>query len=639
MANKVRKLTLVLLCLIHYLGPSSQLDTLVQGQELKDGDNLVSAHGKFKLGFFNLTRNNYYLGIWYNGKHAELENLVWVANRDTPIFDNSGNLTIDDYGNLKISHNGGPPIVLYSAQDASNTSAALLETGNLVLSELNSGRQLWQSFDYPTHTLLPGMKLGVSRKTGHTWSLRSWISSKIPAASSCTFGMDPKLTNQLVILWHDIIRWNNSQDNILTFNYNFSYVSNENEAYFYYHGEFEWGKLTLDDWGELYDDYNFTLANCGVKLPECRNSNDEFYPDYGSWDAIDGFEFNEGDNLTLLDCKFKCLNNCSCVAFASTIEDTQTGCEIWSTPAIFGPHSNVTRTIYFLRAFGNQPNGSEGVKNTWGNRRQSNKWITIFVAVVVILITLGCFLCFAKWIKHKAEADRKKKQKMLIQELGGGNVIPSTVHDKVKKQNNDGQASQELQIFRFESISASTNSTKKYLLNWEKRVNIIEGIAQGLVYLHKYSRLKVIHRNLKASNILLDEDMNPKISDFGMARIFGLKELEENTNMIMGSYYGVLLLEIVSGKKNNSSHYFDQPFDLVGYAWQLWNKGKCIELIDPTILDESCPPSKILRCIHVGLLCAQDQATDRPTMVDVVSMFSNETLQLSSPKQPTYLED
>ena len=71
-------------------------------------------------------------------------------------------------------------------------------------------------------------------------------------------------------------------------------------------------------------------------------------------------------------------------------------------------------------------------------------------------------------------------------------------------------------IFSFEP-----DSTKKYLLNWEKRFNIIEGIAQGLVYLHKYSRLKVIHRNLKASNILLDEDMNPKISDFGMAEYLG----------------------------------------------------------------------------------------------------------------------
>ena len=85
-------------------------------------------------------------------------------------------------------------------------------------------------------------------------------------------------------------------------------------------------------------------------------------------------------------------------------------------------------------------------------------------------------------------------------------------------------------IFYFES-----DSTKKYLLNWKKRFNIIEGIAQGLLYPHKYSRLRVIHRDLKASNILLDEDMNPKISDFGLARIFGLIGLEENTNRIVGT--------------------------------------------------------------------------------------------------------
>ena len=85
-------------------------------------------------------------------------------------------------------------------------------------------------------------------------------------------------------------------------------------------------------------------------------------------------------------------------------------------------------------------------------------------------------------------------------------------------------------IFYFDS-----DSTKKYLLNWKKRFNIIEGIAQGLIYLHKYSRLRVIHRDLKASNILLDEEMNPKISDFGLAKIFGLKGLEANTNRIVGT--------------------------------------------------------------------------------------------------------
>ena len=80
-----------------------------------------------------------------------------------------------------------------------------------------------------------------------------------------------------------------------------------------------------------------------------------------------------------------------------------------------------------------------------------------------------------------------------------------------------------------------TDQNRSKLLDWKKRFNIIEGIAQGLIYLHKYSRLKVIHRDLKASNVLLDESMNLKISDFGMARIFKQNELEANTNRIVGT--------------------------------------------------------------------------------------------------------
>ena len=84
-------------------------------------------------------------------------------------------------------------------------------------------------------------------------------------------------------------------------------------------------------------------------------------------------------------------------------------------------------------------------------------------------------------------------------------------------------------------IPCKTDPTKNYLLDWKKRVNIIEGIAQRLLYLNKYSRLKVIHRDLKASNILLDENMCAKISDFGMARIFKHDGLGANTDRIVGT--------------------------------------------------------------------------------------------------------
>ncbi|KAG2565575.1 hypothetical protein PVAP13_7NG121700 [Panicum virgatum] len=144
-------------------------------------------------------------------------------------------------------------------------------------------------------------------------------------------------------------------------------------------------------------------------------------------------------------------------------------------------------------------------------------------------------------------------------------------------------------------------------LNWSKRRVIIEGIAQGLLYLHKHSRLRVIHRDLKASNILLDQDMNPKISDFGLARIFGSNDTEGNTKRVVGTYgymspeyaykgiysvksdvfsFGVLLLEILSGKRNSSSHQFGDFINLLGYTWHLWEEGRWLELVEASISKE-----------------------------------------------------
>jgi serine/threonine protein kinase len=80
-----------------------------------------------------------------------------------------------------------------------------------------------------------------------------------------------------------------------------------------------------------------------------------------------------------------------------------------------------------------------------------------------------------------------------------------------------------------------SDSARKKMLKWPTRFKIIQGIARGIMYLHQVSRLRIIHRDLKGSNTLLDKEMSPKISDFGMARIFNGDQLQANTNRVVGT--------------------------------------------------------------------------------------------------------
>ncbi|XP_057446458.1 cysteine-rich receptor-like protein kinase 25 isoform X2 [Lotus japonicus] len=200
------------------------------------------------------------------------------------------------------------------------------------------------------------------------------------------------------------------------------------------------------------------------------------------------------------------------------------------------------------------------------------------------------------------------------------------------------------------------DSQVEHPLSWDERYNIIGGIARGIVYLHEHSRLKVIHRDLKPSNVLLDENMIPKISDFGLARIVEINQDQENTNRIVGTYgymspeyamlgefsdksdvfsFGIMILEIVTGKKKLSS-YEPHPIanGLLSYVWREWKDQTPLSVLDQNI-KENYSQTEVMKCIQIGLLCAQHNPDARPTMVEVVSYLGSYSANMPTPLEPT----
>ncbi|XP_042040901.1 G-type lectin S-receptor-like serine/threonine-protein kinase At4g27290 [Salvia splendens] len=758
---------------------SDSADTLLPNQTVAMGETLVSQNQVFELQFLSIGKSrNTFLAIRYK---TTPDVVVWVANRNNPITESQGVVfSVSSNGTLVISRNGSVIWFASPSRPASRPLVRLLDTGNLVV--VDQEDTLWQGFDHPTDTLLPGMKLVDDLHSGVETNLTSWRSLDDPSSGEFVFRVKNLGLPQLVILngektFYRSGTWNglqftsmpSSPSSIFQPNLNFSnqwlisitrpydsslftrlrldasgfvqrptmssrrdmwtnaytYPPDKCEEYGYCgpHAVCSIGRVqrcqclkgfepvSPNDW-DLQD----WTGGCRRSEPLDCEGGDVFYEVKGV-KYPDMIKFWLNMSMSLNECRDECLRNCNCTAYANAyVANGGSGCLVWlgdllDIKQFTGADSNQN---LFIRLPHSERGG--GTTDEKEKRRRPIKVVMISVTCGVISagFIVGVILLVTRRKRQPASDSKINSEDQelqlfkfptlmaatngfsrenLIGEGGFGLVykgklfteeeiavkrLSRTSQQGLKEFKNEVTLIAKLQhrnlvrllgcciegeerLLVYEYLKNKSldyfvfDQNQRKLLTWPKRFDIIMGIARGLLYLHQDSRLKIIHRDLKTSNILLDGDLNPKISDFGLARIFGEDQCIAKTKRVIGTYgymapeyafdgkysvksdvfaLGVILLEIVSGKKNRG---FDHNYSLLGHAWLLWKEGNILDLMDEC-LSNTLIASQVKRCIHVGLLCVQKYAEDRPVMSSIVSMLGSESngAILPDPKEPGF---
>ncbi|XP_024965687.1 cold-responsive protein kinase 1-like [Cynara cardunculus var. scolymus] len=198
----------------------------------------------------------------------------------------------------------------------------------------------------------------------------------------------------------------------------------------------------------------------------------------------------------------------------------------------------------------------------------------------------------------------------------------------------------------------------KQYLSWNARFQIILGIARGLHYLHEESHFRIVHRDIKASNILLDANFQPRIGDFGLAKFFPEDQAYLSTTFagtlgytapeyaIRGELsekadiysFGVLVLEIISCRRNTDLSLPSEMQYLPEYAWKLYERSQMVDLIDPRMQKDGFVVKDVMKTVHMALLCLQPHPNIRPAMSEVVAMLTWKVEMVKSPLKPTFLD-
>ncbi|KAM0042692.1 putative protein kinase RLK-Pelle-DLSV family [Helianthus debilis subsp. tardiflorus] len=702
---------------------------------------------------------NRYVGIWY--KKISTGTVVWVANRETPITDKSGMLELSRHGNLLIR--SGDNTIIWSSNSTISTMSnnpvvvvQLLDTGNLIVRDRStkSERVIWQSFDHPGNTFLPGMKFGKDLATGIERVMIPWKSVDDPSPGEYLHYLDTNGYPQMFVRKGSVIRWRYGPWNGLKF-------QDDTAVHLRWMDQIhDWAVHSIGALTESCGGYGlcgpygscspnrYPPCTCiagfkprvldewdrGIGSSGCERKRDLECGSGSGFKRISGVIFPDtrrswyNHSMMLEECEMACSLNCNCTAFAnSDVRNGGSGCLLWFDELIDTTESDDKQGLYIKLA------ASELAAGNDDSPASLNKKKRVFTAVflttsVVLLLFMVAYACIKKQKRlHMKKRDRyaldKKDNSVRMEDLDElpllslNKIVKATDNFNINKKIGEGgfgpvykgvlEDGQEVAVKRLSETSQQgieefkneiiciaklqhrnlvkllgycnhrnelilvyeymTNKsldlylfdeTRSSMLDWPQRFNIIQGMARGILYLHQDSRLQIIHRDLKAGNILLDGDMNPKISDFGLAREFVGSDTATKTKKVVGTHgyispeyavhgrfsiksdvysFGVLVLEIVSGRKNREFSHDDHNDNLLGHAWRLYKQGRSIELMSAS-LRASCVIPEVLRSIHVALLCVQNHAKDRPTMLTVVLMLVSESV-LPQPKHPAFYSD
>nr|XP_028959433.1 G-type lectin S-receptor-like serine/threonine-protein kinase At1g61550 [Malus domestica] len=651
---------------------------ITPSQPFSQTQTLVSPSRIFELGFFSPNGSvNKYVGIWHT--NISPRKVVWVANRENPIAasDTLANLTISSNGNLELVDGKQNSLWSTNISVPSNGSAAeLLDNGNLVVKDDDVGADpLWQSFDYPSDTILPNMVLGFNSKSGKRSLMKAWKSESDPSAGLFLAGLSRDVPSQ-VFIWINESKpywrsgaWDKSMfigvpdmDGQYLSGFTLNADVNQGTKYFSY----RFFDNTLSYFG---------ISSDGVLSLKLSDNGSNWWL---SWEAL----VNPCEIYGTCGVNGVCKGsespnpNCECLKefeMETRLEDEGKPVKLIASVTAVGFIRNMKGKTKLMQLNHTSDHSGDNLQEYIRKHDPSELFIYDFDSILTATNNFSTTNKlgeggFGPVYKGKLQEGKETAVKRLSSSSGQGMeefknemlLISKLQHKNlVRIMGCCVKDDEKLLIYEFmPNRSLDTllfDPKRREELDWATRFNIIQGVARGLLYLHHDSRLKVIHRDLKVSNILLDENMNPKISDFGLARIVEATQSLANTHKVVGTRgymspeyamggifseksdvysFGVLLLEIIANKKNNSFYCNEEQHGFLAHVWHLWNEGRGLDLLDEVLVD-SYSSLEVMRCMHIGLLCVQDKSEDRPTMPDVVFTLSSET-DLPLPKQPIF---